>query len=239
MQQMPGVFACWNWDRGIAEDDPQYWMWDIDGGHPPIWCLYTCKMLFELLALLNSHYQLWTCVKYVSIQVEVITDKFQPMYHSQMEVVQATRPASMFQPTLMTFWKQVKKHSRWRCQHLTHSPILFQCQLSDSLHLSTLWIPTVSDCMRYQRIWFIWSGCLHKWKKERSLIPFFKDWKTLLMFRLNSLVFTRMTWHFTLKHSNKHQQGFLIAKCVSENSLFSKYGMFMAMIDYFSCGQTV
>jgi len=49
------------------------------------------------------------------------------------------------------------------------------------------------------------------------------------MFRLNTFVILQDDI-FTLKHSDKHQQGFLIAKWVSENSLFSKYGMLMAML---------
>lgn len=186
--------------------------------------VYSSCLIFCTISALDL------CIIFVPIQVEAITDKFQPMYHSQMEVVQVTRPASMFQPILMTFWRQVKKHSRWRCRHLPHSPILFQCQLSDSLHLSTSWIPTISDCMKYQRVWFIQNGCLHKWKRESSLIPFLRLEKVADVWTQY-----RMTFH-TEAIRQSISKVFWLQSWYQRTLFFSENDLLMAMIDCFSCG---
>ena len=44
--------------------------------HPPMWCLYTCKMLFELLALLDTTSCGYVCKcdagDGISMQIEVL-----------------------------------------------------------------------------------------------------------------------------------------------------------------------
>jgi len=65
--------------------------------------------------------------------VEVISDRFQPMWHSRLEVVQVTRPALVFQSILMVFWREVMRRSRWQCLNLQHSRALFLYRLTDGL----------------------------------------------------------------------------------------------------------